>query len=388
MKGERLMDRERQEGVNTRCVHSGTRVDEETGGVNTPIHTSSSYRFPNPSGKTYYPRYFNLPNQTAVAEKLCALEGTQEAIVQSSGMAAITATLLGLLEHGDHVVFQPDLYGGTHHFATTELQRFGIEATLARGRRAEDFEREIKDNTRVLYIEAPSNPLLNIVDLGEISALAKERGLISVADNTFATPVNQRPADYGIDVVVHSGTKYLSGHSDMNCGAIAASRELIKRIHPVAVNHGGTLDSYACYLLERSMKTLGLRVQRQNENAMELALFLDAHQRVGRVYYPGLPAHEGHETARRQMSGFGGMLSFELAAGKKEAHGLLSKLRLITPAVSLGGIESLICFPAQTSHAKMTPAAREEAGISDTLVRLSVGIEDVEDLKRDLSDAL
>jgi len=382
------MDKKREEGVNTRCVHSGTWEDAATGGVNSPIFTSSSYLFPNPSGKAYYPRYFNLPNQAAVASKLCALEGTEEAIVQSSGMAAITVALFGLLKSGDHVVFQPDLYGGTHHFAVTELERFGIEMTFAKGRSAEDFAREMRDNTRVLYLETPSNPLLNIGDLREAASVAKERGVISMVDNTFATPVNQRPAELGIDVVLHSGTKYLGGHSDINCGAIATTRELMKRIFPVAVNHGGTLDSQACYLLERSMKTLGLRVERQCANAMELARFLDAHPGTGRVYYPGLPAHEGHETAKRQMSGFGAVVSFEVEGNKADANALLQRLKLITPAVSLGGIESLVCIPAETSHAKMTPAARKEAGIKDTLVRLSVGIEDVEDLKRDLSEAL
>lgn len=382
------MENKHDGGINTRCVHSGIRIDEIIGGVNTPIYTSSSYRFPTPSGKAYYPRYFNLPNQAAAAEKLRDLEGAEEGLIQSSGMAAITATVLGLLEHGDHAVFQPDLYGGTHHFVSAELHRFGIEASFAQGRKAEDFRREIRPNTRLLYIETPSNPLLNIVDLREISALAKEHGLIGIIDNTFATPVNQRPIEHGMDVVLHSGTKYLGGHSDLNCGAIAASRELLERILPVAVNHGGTLDSHACYLLERSMKTLGLRVDRQNGNAMELALFLEAHPKVSKVYYPGLPGHEGHEIAKRQMSGFGGMLSFELAAGKKEAEEVFRKLRVITPAVSLGGVESLICFPARTSHAKMSPEARKKAGISDTLVRLSVGIEDVEDLKRDLSEAL
>ncbi|MEJ2254124.1 MAG: PLP-dependent aspartate aminotransferase family protein [Nitrospirota bacterium] len=381
------MGNKRAGGTNTRCVHSGMR-EELTGGVNTPIYTSSSYRFPNPSGKAYYPRYFNLPNQSAAAEKLRALEGAEEALVQSSGMAAITATLLALLASGDHAVFQPDLYGGTHHFVATELHRFGMEASFARGRRAEDFQKQLRRNTRLLYLETPSNPLLNIVDLREIAAFSKEHGLISIVDNTFATPVNQRPIEHGIDVVLHSGTKYLSGHSDLNCGAIATSRDLMKTIRPVAVNHGGTLDAHACYLLERSMKTLGLRVDRQNANAMELALFLDAHPKVGKVHYPGLPGHEGHETAWRQMSGFGGMLSFELDMGKKEAGDVFKRLRVITPAVSLGGVESLICFPAETSHAKMTPEARKEAGISDTLVRLSVGIEDIEDLKQDLSEAL
>jgi cystathionine beta-lyase len=375
-------------GINTRCVHSGVSIEEKTGGVNTPIYTSSSYRFPNPSGIAYYPRYFNLPNQKAAADKLCELEGADETIIQSSGMAAITATLLGLLENGDHAVFQPDLYGGTHYFVTTELHRFGIEASFALGRKVEDFKSVLRENTRLIFIETPSNPLLNIVDLDEMSGFAKEHGLISMIDNTFATPVNQRPIDHGFDVVLHSGTKYLGGHSDLNCGAIATSQELMKKIRPVAVNHGGTLDSHASYLLERSMKTLGIRIERQNKNAMQLALFLEEHSKVSKVYYPGLSGHDENEIAKKQMSGFGGMLSFELEMDNEKAREVFKKLRIITPAVSLGGVESLICFPSETSHAKMPPEERKKAGISDTLMRLSVGIEDVEDLKQDLSEAL
>lgn len=375
-------------GDNTKCVHAGGYMDKATGGVNTPIFTSSSYLFPNPSGKALYPRYMNLPNQVAAAEKLRALEGAQEGMVLGSGMAAISSTILALLGSGDHGVFQQDIYGGTHHFVVSELGRYGIEVSFANGWEAGDFEKEIRPNTKILFVETPSNPLLNVLDLSEMAELSRKHGLISITDNTFATPINQRPVEHGIDVIVHSGTKYLGGHSDINCGAITTSRKLMQRIRPVAVNHGGTLDSNACYLLERSMKTLGLRVQRQNENAMRLAMFLKGQPRVRKVHHPGLPEHRGHETAKRQMKGFGGMLSFELDGGPEEARRMVGKLRLITPAVSLGGVESLICFPAETSHAKMSPGEREKAGIGDTLLRLSVGIEDAGDLEEDLAEAL
>ncbi|MGD2081213.1 MAG: PLP-dependent aspartate aminotransferase family protein [Nitrospirota bacterium] len=375
-------------GRNTRCVHSGNYVSSETGGVNTPIFASTSFLFPNPSGTAFYPRYFNIPTQTAAAEKVRALEGGERGLVLSSGMAAITSVLFALLGRGDHAVFQRDLYGGTHHFVTSELEKFGIGFSFASGEAVADFESEARENTRVIFLESPSNPLLRIVDLAALARFARERGILTVMDNTFATPLNQTPLDLGIDVVVHSGTKYLNGHSDVNCGAVVASRELMERIMPFAVNHGGTLDVHACYMLERGMKTLGLRVERHNENAARLAAFLEAHPLVRKVYYPGLPGHEGHETARAQMRGFGGMLSFELDCGTDSARRRAGRLEVITPAVSLGGVESLICFPAETSHAKMSAAQRRRAGISDSLLRLSVGVEDAEDLEADLERML
>lgn len=378
----------RDHGMNTKCVHAGTYSDPRTGGVNTPIFTSSSYRYPNPTGEGIYPRYFNIPTTKAVSEKLRSLEKGEAGLVLSSGMAAITATLLALLRQGDHAVFCRDLYGGTHHFVASELPGYGIGVSFAEGEGGEDFLAAIRDNTRLIYLESPSNPLMKIIDLAEIAGLARGRGLLTVIDNTFATPVNQNPLEHGIDVVLHSGTKYLGGHSDLNCGAIVASESLMSRIRPVAINHGGTLDVRACYLLERSLKTLGLRVERQNANAHALAEFLQAHPAVRRVYYPGLKGHPGHETAGKQMRGFGGMLSFELDRGLAAARKALERLEFITPAVSLGGVESLICFPAETSHAKMSAEDRAKAGISDTLLRLSVGIEDREDLAADLEKAL
>lgn len=378
----------RDQGMNTKCVHAGTYVDPHTGGVNTPIFTSSSYRYPNPTGEGIYPRYFNIPTTRATGEKLRALEKGEAGLVLGSGMAAITSTLLALLKQGDHAVFCRDLYGGTHHFVTSELPRYGIGVSFAKGEGGQDFLAEVRDNTRLIYLESPSNPLMRVIDLAEIAGLARGRGVLTVIDNTFATPVNQNPIELGIDVVLHSGTKYLGGHSDLNCGAIVTTESLMSRIRHVAINHGGTLDVRACYLLERSLKTLGLRVERQNANALALAEYLQAHSAVSQVHYPGLPGHPGREIAGRQMRGFGGMLSFELDRGLEEARKAVGRLELITPAVSLGGVESLICFPAETSHAKMSPADRKKAGISDTLLRLSVGIEDKEDIIADLERAI
>ena len=379
---------QRFSGRNTMCVHSGNYVSSETGGVNTPIFASTSFLFPNPSGTAFYPRYFNIPTQAAAAEKVRALEGGERGLVLSSGMAAITSVLFALLRRGDHALFQRDLYGGTHHFVTSEFERFGLEFSFASGEAAADFEGAVRENTRVIFLESPSNPLLRIVDLAAVARLARERGILTVIDNTFATPLNQTPLALGLDVVVHSGTKYLNGHSDVNCGAVVTSRELMERIWPVAVNHGGTLDVHACYMLERGMKTLGLRVERHNSNAARLAAFLAAHPLVRKVYYPGLPGHEGHETARAQMGGFGGMLSFELDCDAPSARRRVAGLRVITPAVSLGGVESLICFPSETSHAAMSAEERRRAGISDSLIRLSVGVEDAGDLEADLGRML
>lgn len=375
-------------GFNTRCVHAGTYHDGGTGGVNTPVFTSTSYVYPNPSGEAIYPRYHNIPTTRAAASKICALEGGEEGLVLGSGMAAITSVLFAFLRGGDHAVFHRYLYGGTHHFVASELHRYGIDTSFTEGESGEDFKRAIKDNTKLIFFETPSNPLMKVIDLAEVSRLAGERGVVTIIDNTFATPVNQNPIGSGIDIVVHSGTKYLGGHSDINCGAVVTSAELMARIRPVAINHGGTLDVRACYLLERSLKTLGLRVERQNLNALEIAEFLEAHPAVKVVHHPGLASHPGHDIAKRQMRGFGGMLSFEPACGPAGARKAVEGLRLITPAVSLGGVESLICFPSETSHARMSPAERAGAGIIDTLIRLSVGIEDIGDLKEDLGRAL
>jgi len=369
----------------TRCVHSGTIKDKLKKGINSPIYTSTSFEFIDQTD-TVYPRYLNTPNEKAVAEKIASLENTESALVFSSGMAAISTVMFTLLRQGDHAVFQKGLYGGTSHFLEREFERFGITCTVAASQQTTDLEACIRENTRLLYIETPSNPLLNITDIRAVAELAQKRGLTSVIDNTFASPVNQQPAGLGIDLVVHSATKYMGGHSDILAGAVAGRDDLMKEVHQTALSFGGSLNANTLYLLERSLKTIHVRVERINDNAMELAHFLDSHPRVAQVNYPGLPGHPGHQIASRQMSGFGGMLSFE-AAGQ-EGIAFQKKLKLIKPSMSLGGLESICSSPAHTSHRHLGPDGRRAEGISEELIRLSVGIEDVEDLKADLEQAL
>ncbi len=372
----------------TKCVHSGNYQDETSRGVITPIYISSSYRFLRGPEGVCYPRYYNIPTQKAAAAKIAALEKAESALILASGMAAVTSSLLSLMESGDHAVVQAGVYGGTHHFVASEMSRFNLEFTLVSSDDPADFEAAVQSNTRVVYFETPTNPLLHIVDLDALADLAKRRNLTTVIDNTFATPINQNPLDHGIDVVVHSGTKYLGGHSDLCCGVAASRQELMSRIYETAVNLGGVLGAPECYRLERSLKTLGLRVAQHNRNGQALAEFLQTHPRVRKVYYPGLPDHPGHETARRQMRGFGGMLSVELDGDQDAAFGVVERLELFAHAVSLGGVESLVCFPCLTSHAKVSPEERAALGIGDSLVRISAGIEDTSDLIADWKQAL
>jgi len=370
----------------TQCVHAGTQLDPQTRGVNTPIYTSSSFEYLD-RDDCPYPRAFNTPNQKAVVDKLCELEGAEDGLLFSSGMAAVSTATLGLVSPGDHVVMLDQLYGGTHAFATEEFARFGIDFCFVETD-ADAVIAAVTPKTRLIMIESPTNPLLQIIDIRKVADFATGRGITTLMDNTFASPVGQNPLALGIDVVVHSGTKYLGGHSDLCCGAVLSSRAITERIRATARNFGGSLNAITCYLLERSMKTLSLRFERQSANALAVAQFLAAHPLVGPVNYPGLPEFSGHALARSQMSHFGAMMSFELNCASVTASQFLRRLRLITPALSLGGIESLICCPAETSHERMSPQERQRAGITDSLVRLSVGIEDERDLIDDLSQAL
>ncbi|MGD9301697.1 MAG: PLP-dependent aspartate aminotransferase family protein [Desulfobacterales bacterium] len=371
---------------NTQCVHSGTHIDPETKGLNTPIYTSSSFEYLD-APENVYPRYFNIPNQKSIIDKLCALENAEDGLVFSSGMAAISTVLFSFLNSGDHIVLQKDIYGGTHHFATAEFDRFGIEYSFASGT-INEIEGAVRKNTRVIYIETPSNPLLVITDIEAVVQLARSKNILTVIDNTFATPINQNPLDFGLDVVTHSGTKYIGGHSDICCGAALASKELINRLKPSAANFGGSLNAMTCYLIERSLKTLGIRVEKQNHNALQVARHLETKSLIRKVYYPGLEDHPGFDIARKQMKSFGGMLSFELDTEKIDPRRFLDNLKMITPALSLGGVETIICAPVTTSHQKMTDAQRAELGITDSLLRLSVGIEDPEDIIADIDQAL
>lgn len=374
-------------GKHTQSVHAGTRFDETTGGANTPIYTSTANKFI-ASENQFYPRYFNTLNQQSVVDKLCALEHAEAGRIFGSGMAAISTGIFALVNPGDHVVFQGDLYGGTTYLIKEELSRINVSFTFVDGHELNAFEEAINDKTVLLYIESPSNPLLNLVDVAGISALAKKHGLKTMIDNTFASPVNQNPIKMGIDLVAHSGTKYLGGHSDICCGALLGSKEIMEQVHSRAIAYGGSLDSQTCYLLERSLKTLVLRVERQNANAMAVAEYLEKHPKVAKVNYPGLPSHKHHELAKKQMSGFGGMLSFELKGSAKDVVEMFKRLKLILPALSLGGVESTICQPLLTSHSKISAEERKQLGIKDELIRFSVGIEDPKDLCADLNQAL
>lgn len=370
--------------LETKCVHAGGWFDQKTRGINTPIYTSTAYEYLD-SSEQPYARDFNTPNQASVVRKLCELEQAEDGVVFSSGMAAISATLQALLKVGDHAVIQDDIYGGAHAYVTERFPTQGIEYTLA-GTTADSMEASIRPTTRLVYVETPTNPLLKIVDIRRVVEVARTHGILTVIDNTFASPVNQNPIALGIDVVVHSGTKYLGGHSDLSCGAAVSSRALAGRIRTTALGLGGNLNASTCYLMERSLKTLHLRVERQTQNAQAIAEFLARHPRVRSVHYPGLASHPGHEVARRQMRGFGAMLSFEVEP--TAACAMLRRLVLIRPALSLGGVESTICEPARTSHRKVSAEVRERMGISAGLLRLSVGIEHAEDLIADLEGAL
>ena len=346
---------------------------------------STSYAYEDVEVKRY-PRYFNTPNQRALAQKMAALEHGEAALIFGSGMAAVSTALFAFLHKGDHVVLQRTLYGGTSNLVVEEFEKFGIEFSFAKDLSAEAFEAQIRDNTKVIYIETPSNPLLTITDMEAVARITRQHGLVSMIDNTFASPVNQNPIDFGIDVVIHSATKYMGGHSDILAGTVISSEEYIDRIFQLAKNFGGSLSDYTVWLLERSLKTMGLRVKAQNENAQKLAEFLEGNELVKKVYYPGLPSHEGHELAKKQMHGFGGMMSFELK--ELDSLSFMKYLKLIKPSMSLAGVESTILSPTKTSHALLTPEEREEQGISDHLMRFSVGIEESEDLIADIEQAL
>jgi cystathionine beta-lyase len=373
-------------GINTTCVHVGEVKDEQFKGAVSPIYTSTSYAFDGVDVKRY-PRYFNTPNQEMLRKKIAALEKTEDALIFGSGMAAISAALFAFLEKGDHVVVQQVIYGGTYNFIVSEFEKYGIEYSFTESDKVEDFKALIKKNTKVLYIETPSNPLLGITDMKAISVLAKEYKILTMIDNTFASPINQTPVDFGIDVMLHSATKYMGGHSDISAGAIAASKEHIEQIWKTAINLGGNLSDHTVWLLERSLKTLNLRVKEQTKNAQEMANYLDRNENIDKVYYPGLSNHPGFEIAAKQMLGFGAMLSFELAEGI-DAMEFQNNLKLIKPSMSLAGLESTTVSPVQTTHALLSKEERLDRGIKDGLIRFSVGIEEPKDLIEDIEQAI
>lgn len=375
----------KNKGKHTLCIHTGEIKDTQFGGAVSPIFMSSSYPFMDVE-KTRYPRYFNTPNQEVIANKIAALEHAEAGLPFASGMAAISTSLFAFLKQGDHVVFQNEIYGGAYNLVQEEFDNYGINYSFTKGVEISDFEEKINSNTKVFYIETPSNPLLTITDIQAVADLAKKHDIITMVDNTFASPINQTPIDLGIDIVVHSATKYLGGHSDILAGAVAGSEEHMHKIFNKGKNLGGNISDFMCYLLERSMKTLALRVEKHNENAQIVAVFLEQHELVEKVYYPGLINHPNHKIAKEQMKGFGGMLSFELNK-KIHAKDFQKNLKMIKPSMSLAGVESTILMPSLTSHALLSAEERIKQGIGDNLLRFSTGIENVEDIITDLNQA-
>jgi cystathionine beta-lyase/cystathionine gamma-synthase len=373
----------------TQLIHTGERHVE--GAVTTPIFQSSTFiRTSDDAGGYHdirYGRISNTPNHIALHEKLAAIESGEAALVTSSGMAAIATSLIAIAAGGGHVLAQKVLYGGTNDFLLHDAPSLGITFDYIEDD-PDDWKRKLRPNTKAIYVEALTNPLLDVIDHREVARFANEHGIVAMIDNTFTSPINFRPIEIGFDLSLHSATKYLNGHNDLIAGAAIGSAKLIDAIRHKLNHLGGSLDAHACFLLQRSLKTLAVRVRQQNANAFTLARFLDAHDAVGRVRYPGLPCHPQHVRATELFDGFGGMMSFELRDGVEATLAFLSRLEIPLAAPSLGGVETLISRPAALSHVGLSAEQRASLGISDSLVRLSVGLESSSDLIDDFAQAL
>ena len=378
----------------TQAVRGGTDLSKKNGPLSTPIYQTSTFEVTDSQRQVevthtdmFYTRYGN-PTHTVAESAIAELEGTDAALLFASGMCAVTTTVLGLLKSGDHIVAQRDIYGGVTKFFTQWLPKLGIEVTLVDTNDYEQHVRAIRASTRMLYLESPTNPVARVIDLKKVAGIAKQHNLISMIDSTFATPINQRPAEYGIDLVMHSGTKYFGGHSDLIAGIVAGRQDLIDQIHETRTTLGGSMDPHAAWLLLRGIKTLAVRVQRQNENALKIAQFLAQHPKVRRVFYPFLEGNPQRALAMEQMSGGGGVLSFEVDGTGDDARRLAESLRLFTLAASLGGVDSLVTIPVLTSHAMISAEERRKMGVTEQMIRLSVGIESAGDLIADLDRGL
>lgn len=377
-------------GIDTRLIHAGEPEPRIEGAVSMPIFQSSTFEYRGEDSyyALRYIRLNNTPNHIALHRKLAAIEGAESALVMASGMAAVATTLMTIAGAGERVMAQDCLYGGTHDLMRLEFPRLHIGVDYIDAGNAAGWRERLTPATRVIYVESISNPLMQVGELRAAVEFARAHGLISIIDNTFASPVNFRPAEIGFDLSIHSGTKYLNGHSDIVAGAVIGRGDLIEKINRTLTHLGGSMDPHACFLLHRGLKTLAVRVRYQNASAMEIARYLVAHPAVAAVNYPGLESDPGHARARALFDGFGGMLSFELRGGVAAAAAFMSRLTIPISAPSLGGVESLITRPAQTSHSGMPRAERERAGIGEGLIRLSVGLETTADLMADLAQAL
>ena len=385
-------------GDSTKSVHAGQYDDPVTGALGTPIYQCSTFYLNNEAyeaieegrgrDELIYTRYGN-PSQWSVQEKMSSLENAESSIVFSSGMAAISSTLLAMLDKGSHIISSRDIYGGTYNFLYEDLDRYGMSVTFTSPTDINDIEAAIQENTKILYFEALTNPLLKLVPIEKLVALGKKYHLRVIIDNTFLTPYNVKMLDLGVDLVINSATKYLNGHSDLIGGTVSGSRKLVDRIWPQLLKNGGSMDPHSCFLLERSLKTFALRMRTHNSNAAELATYLENHPKIKKVYYPGLASHVQYPLAKKQLNGkHSGVISFEIEGGDAMAHALLNNLKLPKEATSLGGVESLISLPYNTSQASLTKQQQKAIGINDGLIRLSVGIEDIDDLITDFKQAI
>ncbi len=381
----------------TELIHAGEGAATAARAVTTPVYSSTTFSFDSASeleayqqGRStsyIYSRYAN-PTVQAVEAKLAAAEGGAAALVLSSGMAATSTALFGLLEPGDEVICSAAIYGGTLQVLTSFLARFGVTSRFVSMEELGQLAPVIGPQTRVVWFESPTNPTLRCVDIASVTSACRARDVVSVVDNTFASPAYQQPLSLGADLVMHSATKYLNGHTDVTAGALIGSKEMIDRLQPARKLFGGVLEPASAYALGRGMKTLAVRIARHNASAMTIAQWLESHPRVSRVFYPGLDSHPDHDVARRQMRGFGGMICFESRDGQAGAVGLFDRLKLFLRAASLGGVESLCSLPVLTSQYGLSDDQLALAGVTRGMVRLSVGLEDPRDLIADLSQAL
>jgi cystathionine beta-lyase/cystathionine gamma-synthase len=378
----------------TKAVRGAANLDKKNGPLATPIYQTSTFEVTDNDEQVrathsdhFYTRYGN-PTNTVAEKRIAELEGVEAALTFASGMGAITTTIMALLQSGDHVVAQRDIYGGANKFLSEWLPKMGIETTFVDTTEYEQHARAIRPNTKLLYLESPTNPVLRVVDFNRVVALAKQHNLLSMIDATFGTPINQHPAEFGIDLVMHSGTKYLAGHSDLICGVIAGRHEWMERIWETRTTLGNCMDPHASWMLVRGLKTLALRVARHNENAQRVAEFLSEHAKVRRVHYPFLRSHPQYGVARQQMRGGGGVVSFEVEGTGEDARRVSEGMRLFTLAPSLGSVESVVSIPVLTSHAMIPAEERAKMGVTEQMIRLSVGIENADDLIADLEHAL
>jgi cystathionine beta-lyase/cystathionine gamma-synthase len=378
----------------TKAVRGAADLDKKNGPMATPIYQTSTFEVTDNDEQVratgsdhYYTRYGN-PTNTVAEKTIAALEGVDAALTFASGMGAITTTIMALLKSGDHIVAQRDIYGGANKFLSQWLPKLGIETTFVDTTEYDQHARAIRPNTKLLYLESPTNPTLRVVDFKKVAAIAREHKLISMIDATFGTPINQHPAEFGIDLVMHSGTKYLAGHSDLICGVVAGRRELMETIWQTRTTLGNCMDPHASWMLIRGLKTLAVRVTRHNENALRVAEFLSEHAKVRSVHYPFLKSHPQYSVARQQMSGGGGIVTFEVEGTGGDARRATEAMRLFTLAPSLGSVDSLVSIPVLTSHAMIPAEARAKMGVTEQMIRLSVGIENAEDLIADLQHAL